>query len=237
VLGTTSYVYDLQLTPACTPIAFQGGSCPIVVLGSDYNTTGDMLIWSVELTESTFQSTALTPYHVSDLLGVTDTPRASIFDSTGNLLITGYSALAGNNSGHVFFLIRASTASGYTLDTSFGNLGYAANPFTTFDSAGFAITLDPFQRILVGGGFTGNGTGLDQVVLRYLPNGSLDQSFGPYQGLATNAVTPLDDVVTGIYYDSANDRILTLGFAGGNTNAQGGASDGGTISISAYSPQ
>jgi uncharacterized delta-60 repeat protein len=245
--GTTNYVYDLQLTPNCTQSNYQAGTCAAVVLGAQpLNTTNgmgnnSMVTWNIDVHASSTTSTSVDYYKISSVTGAEDTPRAGLFDASGNLLVTGYSSIgSGNDAEHVFFLVRLLESTSWqttTLDPLFGNLGYAYNPFTTQDSAGFALTLDPQQRILVGGGFTGNGTGLDQAVLRYQPDGFLDQSFGPYGGLTTNEVTGLDDVVTGIYYDTAHDRILTVGFGAGNVNAQDGASDGGLVSISAYTPQ
>jgi len=250
VTGTTSYVYDVQFTPPCNAAAYQGGSCSAVVLGAqpvNTNQIGNnsMLTWHVDIHASGVTPTPVNSYKINPIAGASDTPRAGIFDAAGNLLVTGYSSIgSGNNGGHVFFLVRLLENSSWQttgLDPTFGNLGYAYNPFTTQDSAGFAITLDPQQRILVGGAFTGNGTGLDQAVLRYRTDsgsdGFLDQSFGPYEGLTTNEVSSLDDAVTGIYYDTAHDRILTVGFGGGNVNAQGGTSNGGMLSISAYTPQ
>jgi len=240
--GILDFVYDIELAPTCTLSAFQSGTCPIAVVGNDSTPggTGDLLIWNFDYlgTSDAISNNNITSYKVSDLAGSIDTPRTSMFDPvSGNLLITGYSSVnpANNNGGHVFFLIRALTDASYALDTNFGNQGYAYNPFTTFNSAGFAITEDDQNRILVGGGFTGQNTGLDQVVLRYWSNGFLDSSFGPLNGMVTNAVTSMDDVVTGIYFDSTRQRILTVGFSGANTQGNDGGDAGGAVTLSAYS--
>jgi uncharacterized delta-60 repeat protein len=246
--GTTNYVYDAQLTPNCTQGNYQSGICAAVVLGAQpvSATTAlgnnSMVTWNIGVHAVSTTNTSINSYKINSVAGASDTPRAGTFDpSSGDLLVTGYSSIgSGNNSGHVYFLVRLLENAAWvttTLDPLFGNLGYAYNPFNSQDSAGFAITLDPQNRILVGGAFTGNGTGLDQAVLRYQSNGFLDQSFGPYEGITTNEISSLDDAVTGIYYDTARDRILTVGFGGGNVNAQGGTADGGILSISAYTPQ
>jgi hypothetical protein len=232
------FVYDVEISPSCD----MSGTCPIVVVGNDSTPggTGDLLIWNFDYfgATNTITNNNVTAYKVSDLPGSIDIPRTSMFDPvSGDLLITGYSSVnpANNNGGHVFFLIRALADASYALDTNFGNQGYAYNPFTTFNSAGFAITEDDQNRILVGGGFTGQNTGLDQVVLRYENSGFLDPSFGPLSGMVTNAVTPMDDVVTGVYFDSTRQRILTVGFSGGDVTGNNGGDAGGAVTLSAYS--
>jgi uncharacterized delta-60 repeat protein len=239
--GTLDYAYDIRFAPSCTYTSLLTGICPIVVLGSDSTTngSGDLLIWNFDYHEGTVTNNNVTALKVSDLSGSVDIPRTSMFDFSGNLLITGYTSLAPevSNGGHVFFLIRANSSTGYALDTTYGNQGYAYNPFTTLNSEGFAMTEDNQGHILVGGGFTGQGTGLDQVVLRYEPSGFLDPSFGPFNGLATTEVTPEDDVVTGIYFDSTRQRILTVGLSGATTDTTTGMIDGGTITFSAYAAE
>jgi hypothetical protein len=55
--------------------------------------------------------------------------------------------------------------------------------------------------------------------------------------LVTNEVTPEDDVVTGIYFDSTRQRIVTVGLSGANIDTTTGTINGGMTTFSAYAAE
>jgi uncharacterized delta-60 repeat protein len=69
------------------------------------------------------------------------------------------------------------------LDPSFGAKGVVRAPSASSDAVASAMTLQEDGKILVAG-----ETGFDFVLLRYLPNGSLDQTFGS-GGIVTTALS------------------------------------------------
>ena len=87
----------------------------------------------------------------------------------GKTVVVGWAALGGNPVG----LIARYQPDG-TLDPSFGNGGKILD--TTFSP--WAVTLQPDGKIVAAGEADGGGGNSAYAIARYLPNGSLDPSFG-----------------------------------------------------------
>jgi uncharacterized delta-60 repeat protein len=233
-VDSINIAYEMQLFPQ--PLG--DGTYRAVVLGiSKDNNSNPLVSWALSVPAG---FTGLSTSSVSSLrifpdVTQSDIPRAALFDNQGDLLVTGYSENAALDT-HSYFLVRLkATANFGAMDYFFGNHGFVLNPFPVKDFGGFALALDSQFRILVGGGYSRPNTGLDQVLLRYLPNGELDSSFGANGGYSTNMISSGDDVITGIYVDTSENRILTAGFGNGNQQDGDDGSDG-TWVLSAFRP-
>ena len=73
--------------------------------------------------------------------------------------------------------IVAAQAAGETLDPDFSDDGLVFEDFDEYDVA-TAVLVDNQGRLLVGGSARDGGSGVNGVILRYLPDGSPDTSFG-----------------------------------------------------------
>ena len=109
----------------------------------------------------------------------------------GGIVVSG---LAADNIGNVSFTVRRFTSSG-TIDPSFGTGGWVATDLFGVDEA-FAIAVQADGRILAAGfSDTAPGSHRHMAFVRYMPNGSLDASFGsggktfvdPTPGLAVDS--------------------------------------------------
>jgi uncharacterized delta-60 repeat protein len=98
-------------------------------------------------------------------------------DRKGRILV------AGASDGHVI-VARFRSADG-TPDTSFGTGGVVTEP-TGFQDAATDVNVDSHGRIVVVGQVQlGFGQPFDALVLRFLPSGDLDDSFGGGDGIVT----------------------------------------------------
>jgi uncharacterized delta-60 repeat protein len=96
-----------------------------------------------------------------------------------------------------------------SLDLSFGGTGFFTTAITEYENGGRAVVIQQDGKIVVGG-FAGNGTNTDFAVVRYNPDGSLDDSFGS-DGMVTTDISGNDYAFT-ITLLSAG-RILAGGYA------------------------
>lgn len=95
--------------------------------------------------------------------------------SDGKIVVAGY---AGYGTDGAFALARYMPNG--ALDTSFGNGGkVTTNVNSDFEDAAFGVAIQP-DGMIVAAGYSSNGA--DIAIVRYLPNGSLDPSFG-YNGI------------------------------------------------------
>ena len=127
----------------------------------------------------------------------------------GDLLATGRSDVPGAYSVRTVRL----DADG-TPDPTFGAGGeVTTEPEDSDASSGRAVIVQPDGKVLVGGSSYGPGDYSYELVLRYLPDGTLDPTFGERGGYVTGGSD---------YYSQVNDlalqpdgRIVTTGFAVG----------------------
>jgi uncharacterized delta-60 repeat protein len=110
---------------------------------------------------------------------------------------------------------RAFAAEG-DLDPSFGSGGSAVTPITPARNDGaYAVAIDSQGRIVVAG-TTDTGSQHVFALTRYLPSGTLDDSFG-FHGIETEAIgAGGDDEATSVAIDSQG-RIVVGGFSKSST--------------------
>jgi uncharacterized delta-60 repeat protein len=157
---------------------------------------------------------------VTPLLGG-DAARAVVVQPDGNLVVAG---TANQNAGPRFALARY-TASG-ALDPAFGSGGVVYTGFSSGVGKANALLLQPDGRLVaIGGRFQYPTYPSDSALqlVRYEPDGSLDQSFGTGGGVVTvvtgvleeaqdGALTPDGHIVvvgaTGFYPDGIRDAVV-----------------------------
>lgn len=102
--------------------------------------------------------------------------RAVALQRDGKVIVAG--SAHGGASGVDFFVARY--LSDGTLDPSFGSHGdgKVVTAIGDFADRAHAVVVQPDGKIVVGGDTFVEGSGLDFALARYLPDGSLDPSFG-----------------------------------------------------------
>jgi uncharacterized delta-60 repeat protein len=124
----------------------------------------------------------------------------------GKIVVAGGS---GTDAGNVFALVRYNPDG--SLDPSFGSGGIARTSPSYCDAASVAI--QPDGRIVVAGAVCGVGTSRFALV-RYRPDGSLDQSFGS-GGVVTTAFGPSRDGANAVALQP-DGKIVAAGFSNGS---------------------
>jgi uncharacterized delta-60 repeat protein len=106
-------------------------------------------------------------------------------------------------------LVAAGTSSAapQDLDSHFGDAGKVTSDINTYDSAN-AVAIDSHGRIVVAG-TTGDGSSSDFLVARYMPDGTLDPSFGS-AGVLTTDFNGRNDTTRSMELDSQG-RIVVAG--------------------------
>ena len=110
----------------------------------------------------------------------TDIAYAIAVQPDGKTLLAGYSFMTNND----FSLIRLNVDG--TLDTIFATGGKATLGIGAGEDIARGIALQPDGKILVAG-YSNNGSNDDFALVRYLPNGTLDTSFGT-NGIVTSGI-------------------------------------------------
>lgn len=103
-----------------------------------------------------------------------DEVHAMALQADGRLLVAG--SVDESPKGRSFALARFN-ADG-SLDASFGQGGQVVTSFGSQSDEAFAIAVQPDGRIVLGGHTATATRGIDFALARYLPDGSLDPSFG-----------------------------------------------------------
>lgn len=118
-------------------------------------------------------------------------------------------------------LFSVSAVFATTLDNSFGNDGKVATPVGFGNDLAQAVAVYPDGRILAAG-YAFNGTNNDFAVVRYMPNGSLDPTFGQVGMIMVPVGTSEDEafacairpdgkiVVAGQTYDGLKTSFATI---------------------------
>jgi len=141
-----------------------------------------------------------------------DIGRVLTLDSSGRILVTGYSVNASENCDMAIW--RYNTDG--TLDTTFSDDGIVINDSAAGGSStdiGNALTLDSSGRILVAGYSYNASDNADMAIWRYNTDGTLDTTFS--DGLVIN-----DSAAGGSSHDAGNaltldssGRILVAGYS------------------------
>ncbi|MBF0551764.1 MAG: hypothetical protein HQK60_14675, partial [Deltaproteobacteria bacterium] len=189
----------------------------IVVVGrTQTNGNNDVLTMRLNSTgtlDTTFGSGGVVVYIGPG--GGTDTGRGVVIQPDGKILVSCESF----NGKQKDAIILRYTSNG-VLDNSFGTGGVATFSGTgQGDTYGFGITLQPDGKIIQ----TGNGvfkgkTKEDVLLLRYLPNGTLDASFA-LGGVFTYSSPGDYDDFGDLVVLQPDGRILVVGGSGNTTNS------------------
>ena len=116
-----------------------------------------------------------------------DEVHALALQADGKLLVAG--SVDETPKGKSFAMARFN-ADG-SLDTTFGTAGHVITSFGSQSDEAFAIAVQPDGRIVLGGHTYTAERGVDFALARYLPDGSLDPSFGT-GGLVVKPIHELD---------------------------------------------
>lgn len=124
----------------------------------------------------------------------------SALQRDGKLVVTGQADFGSNNGSGDVGLLRYTTNG--TLDPTFGAGGTTATSVGALRDIGTDVAVQADGRIVVGAITWDTSTDYDMAVLRYLPDGSLDTSFGsggnvvvPISGTDSSSTTG-DDMYT-----------------------------------------
>ena len=122
---------------------------------------------------------------MTDINKSTDIADAVAIQSDGKLVVVGQTYKNNDYTGEDFVVTRYN--SNGTLDTTFGRGGKVRTDFPGLAAVPSSVVIQPDGKIVVAGGafplFTFLG---DFKVVRYLPNGKLDRSFGE-EGIVTSS--------------------------------------------------
>jgi uncharacterized delta-60 repeat protein len=187
-------------------VTYAGGDGNDVILKSLYNT------WTVTDTSDAFAGSPDASFNAGGIVTTavgsgTDIAHSSVLDSTGRLIVAGYSF---NGSSNDFVVTRYNTNG--TLDTSFGTGGNVTTDFGS-DDRGYGVAVDSLGRIVVVGS-TGVGINMDFAAARYLSNGTLDSSFDGDGKVITGVglyPNPFNDAAYSVLIDGS-DRIIAGGY-------------------------
>lgn len=103
------------------------------------------------------------------------------------------------------------------IDNSFGNGGIVTTAMGNGNGQGWSMAVQDDWSIVVGGFQTnGNGTDSDFAIIRYLPNGAIDNSFG-INGKVITPMGPGDDVIYSIALQP-DGKIVAAGLAWNGTD-------------------
>jgi uncharacterized delta-60 repeat protein len=130
--------------------------------------------------------------------------------SDGRILTAGFRRLDGFTN----FMVARFNIDG-TLDTSFGGVGYVHPQIANQGSVANAVTIRPDGRILVTGQ-AWTGAGAAHTIVRLLPDGSLDTSFGG-DGSRLLYLAGGDGIDTGLLLDPAGRMYLSGAQEAGGT--------------------
>lgn len=102
------------------------------------------------------------------------------------------------------------------LDSSFGNNGRTVVSVNSFAEYANTITKQSDGKFLLGGSYFNSSSTTDGLIVRFLQNGQLDNSFGT-NGAFQIGVTNGTDIITDMIM-TPNNQILTTGYANYSTN-------------------
>jgi uncharacterized delta-60 repeat protein len=157
----------------------------LVIVGRAAERLGDFALIRLDL-DGNLDATFGTGGRVlTDFAGASETAYAVAVQPDGKIVVAG--TTAGSGTGNDFAVARYLPSG--ELDGSFGSGGKVVTPLGPDADTAYAMVLQPDGKIVVGGD-TNNGsnqTGLDFALVRYLPDGTLDASFGS-AGIVTTPI-------------------------------------------------
>jgi uncharacterized delta-60 repeat protein len=112
----------------------------------------------------------------TDFSSTIDEAYGVAIQADGKIVLAGYVTPQSNDSKGVD-LALARYKPDLTLDQSFGNNGLVRTDFGAYEAA-YDVALQPDGKIVVAGQQEPNGNESDFLIARYMPDGTLDTSFG-----------------------------------------------------------
>jgi uncharacterized delta-60 repeat protein len=216
-LFNTSGILDTSFNSTGTNTTLIGNGCAAhsVVIDSsgNYVTTGVAIISGTPVTALVRYLSSGTPDNSFGTSGVVTTQIGDRSDgyglalqSDGQIVVGGFASVLGNTN---FAVARYNSADG-SLDTSFNSSGPLPGTVTTAigsDDIAYALAIDSSGNIIAAG-ISNNAFAL----VRYLPDGSLDTSFGS-SGIVTTSITGTSSSrINGMVIQS-NGQIVVVGSA------------------------
>jgi uncharacterized delta-60 repeat protein len=118
----------------------------------------------------------------------TEEGRAVVVQPDGKIIVAGHINIEGTYD----FMVARYNSNG-TPDTSFGTSGIVSTPVLNGDDYAFAVALQPDGKIVVAGFAFVSSSNADFAVVRYNPDGSLDQTFDTDGKVTTPVLNGFDD--------------------------------------------
>jgi len=153
---------------------------------------------------------------MTNFFGGNDSASGVAIQSNGDIVVVGTTSNPASTQGTNFAVARYLPNG--TLDTSFAGTGKVSTDFFGANDSASGVAIQPNGNIVVVGTAT-NGTVTEFALARYLPNGTLDPSFGN-NGKVANSFLGASDVGDGVAIQS-NGQIVVVGNDGGNSWGNG----------------
>jgi uncharacterized delta-60 repeat protein len=165
------------------------GDKKVVVAGTSSNGSNDDFALARYNTDGSLDATFGSGGTVRTAIGSgADRAFALVLQSDGKLVVAGSTF---NGSNDDFALVRYNSDG--SLDATFGVGGIVVTPIGPGADHAYGLTLAKDGKILAVGS-TFNGSDDDFAIVRYLPTGALDTSFGGGTGIVTSAIGAGRDV-------------------------------------------
>jgi uncharacterized delta-60 repeat protein len=150
--------------------------------------------------------------------GSFDFANALVIQSDGKIVVAGWSSNASSRSN---FALARYLPNG-TLDATFGGDGRVLTDFGSDFGSAYALALQPDGKIVVAGYSSSASGGSTFALARYLPDGTLDPSFGgdgivftdfgsgSYDGVSSLAIQADGKIVVAGWFDASGDSDFAL---------------------------
>ncbi|HXY50951.1 MAG TPA: delta-60 repeat domain-containing protein [Terriglobales bacterium] len=150
---------------------------------------------------------------MTNFSGGNDSASGVAIQSNGDIVVVGTTSNPAGTQGTNFAVARYLPNG--TLDTSFAGTGKVSTDFFGANDSASGVAIQSNGNIVVVGTTTNPklGTGTEFALARYLPNGTLDPSFGD-NGEVANSFLGASDVGAGLAIQS-NGQIVVVGNDGG----------------------
>lgn len=184
----------------------------IVVAGFAKNSGGDLNCMVVRYnTNGTLDASFGIGGKMVTSLGNTDAEWEEIaIQADGNIVACGHYVTGSNVT------MAMARYNQFGLDNSFGSGGIISKAIGQGENKFLSLAIQPDTKIVVGG-VTPNGNDLDFVVLRYISDGTIDNTFGTAGAVITELGTNVDDYLTQIKLQP-DGKILACGTSFNSTN-------------------
>lgn len=196
--GKATNVIEATADDAFSKVLIQADEKPVCigyangdVIISRYNTDGTL--------DQSFDGDGTGRYDVANQ--ASDAGWGGALLTGGEILVCGTAFIQSDND---FALLKVNTTG--AVVTGFGNNGVVLTNIQSGNDFAFSLTIQPDDKIIVGG-----CAGGDVALVRYTPNGSLDNSFGNNGKVVTDVVGPtVDDQIKGIVLQ-ADGKLVGCG--------------------------